>query len=60
MSVSRAIASETNIEKSEFEKLIGFDKQEQICRTLNKGNRVEIIPVKDGVKVLEVERKAIK
>lgn len=60
MSVSDAIASETDIRKSEFEKLIGIENQEKICRTLNKGNRVEIIPVKDGVTVLEVERRAIK
>lgn len=27
--------------------------------TLNKGDRVEIIPIKDGVKILKVERKEI-
>jgi hypothetical protein len=33
---------------------------EQIKIALEKGNRVEIIPVKDGVKVLEIKRKEIK
>lgn len=42
----------------ELEELI--DKQEKIAEALDRGNRVEIIPVKDGVKVLEVERRAIK
>lgn len=46
--------------ESKFNELITPKKQEMIYRTLNKGNRVEIIPVKDGVKVLEVERRTIK
>lgn len=31
-----------------------------IVRTLHGGDRVEIIPTKDGVKVLKVERSEIK
>lgn len=31
-----------------------------IVRTLHDGDRVEIIPTKDGVKVLKVERSEIK
>lgn len=27
---------------------------------LSKGNRVELIPVKDGVKVIQVQRKEVK
>lgn len=45
---------------SDFNAIVIPEMQEKIVKTLNKGNRVEIIPVKDGVKVLEVERRAIK
>lgn len=31
-----------------------------IEETLRKGDRVEIIPVKDGVKILEVKRRELK
>jgi hypothetical protein len=33
---------------------------DNIEKVLIKGNRVEIIPVKDGIKVLEIKRKEIK
>lgn len=33
---------------------------DSIEKVLEKGDRVEIIPVKDGVKVLEIKRKEIK
>lgn len=33
---------------------------EQIKIALEKGNRVEIISVKDGIKVFEIKRKEIK
>lgn len=32
---------------------------DNIEKVLAKGDRVEIIPVKDGVKVLEIKRKAL-
>ena len=33
---------------------------DNIEKVLEKGDRVEIIPVKDGIKVLEIKRKEIK
>jgi hypothetical protein len=33
---------------------------DNIEKVLIKGDRVEIIPVKDGIKVLEIKRKEIK
>lgn len=33
---------------------------ESIEKVLEKGDRVEIIPVKDGIKVLEIKRKEIR
>jgi len=42
----------------ELEELI--DKQEKIVEALNRGNRIEIVPVKNGIKVLEIERRSIK
>ena len=41
---------------------IKIDKEtlEAIEKTLSKGDRVELIPVKDGVKAVEVKRKEIK
>ena len=33
---------------------------ESIKSVLSKGDRVELIPVKDGVKVMKIERKEIK
>lgn len=36
------------------------DQINAIENSLNRGNRVEIIPVKDGLKILNVKREAIK
>ncbi len=33
---------------------------EAIAKTLEKGDRVELIPVKDGVKVIRVKREEVK
>ena len=36
------------------------EQLEAVERVLSADNRVELIPVKDGVKVLEVKRKEVK
>lgn len=47
-------------EKQKNDKIELTDKQLQaIERTLNKGDRVEIIPIKDGCKVFKVRREKI-
>ena len=40
--------------------LIGENSVQEIEAILRKGDRVEIIPVKDGVKVVQVQRKEVK
>ena len=45
-----------NVEKIKIDKAT----LEAIEKTLSKGDRVELIPVKDGVKAVEVKRKEIK
>lgn len=32
---------------------------EEIARVLSKGNRVELIPVKDGIKIVKVKRETV-
>lgn len=39
---------------------IDQDTINMILKTLEKGHRIELIPVKDGVKVIHVQRKEIK
>lgn len=44
-----------------MENIVLTDKQiKAIERTLDKGDRVELIPVKDGIKVVRVKRETIK
>ena len=45
-----------------MEKAVKLEQSEiaAIERTLAKGDRVEIIPVKDGVKVVRVKREEVK
>lgn len=40
--------------------LIDFHQLKAINRILSEGDRVEIIPVKDGVKVIRVKRQEVK
>jgi len=39
---------------------ISKQQLDMILRTLEKGDRVELIPCKDGVKILKVKREIIK
>lgn len=43
------------------EKLYTLSKKsiEEISRVLSKGNRVELIPVKDGIKIVQVKRETV-
>lgn len=49
-----------NIDEMKIEYMIGKKALKQIQKTLEKGDRVEIIPKKDGVKILSVHRDEIK
>ncbi|MBR0340735.1 MAG: hypothetical protein IJH64_00515 [Oscillospiraceae bacterium] len=40
--------------------LLDFKQIKAINQILTAGNRVELIPVKDGVKVIEVKRQEVK
>lgn len=48
------------MEKSGFRSLVSINQQKQIHDALKRGSRIEIIPVKDGVRVMEVRRCEIK
>ena len=58
MSMATAM-EQAGVPKTEFERMIGLGNSEKICKAISRGNRVEIVPVKNGVKVLEVKRKEI-
>lgn len=59
MSIADAI-EQSGVPKSEFEKLICGNNQAKIENALKRGNRIEIVPGKNGVKVLEVKRSELK
>lgn len=42
------------------EKRLTIEQIAAIERVLNRENRVELIPIRDGIKVLEVRRKEVK
>ena len=42
------------------EKRLTEQQKRKIEQTLSKGDRVEIIPVKDGVKIMHIKRQEIK
>ena len=44
----------------ENKSLIDFQQLKSINRILSDGDRVEIIPVKDGVKIIRVKRQEVK
>ena len=48
------------VKDEEKKSLIDFHQLKAINRILSEGDRVEIIPVKDGVKVIRVKRQEVK
>lgn len=40
--------------------LLDFKQIKAINRILTAGNRVELIPVKDGIKIIEIKRNEVK
>ena len=48
------------VKDEEKKSLIDFQQLKSINRILSDGDRVEIIPVKDGVKIIRVKRQEIK
>ena len=44
----------------DMNKQIDFKHLKIINRILQAGNRVELIPVKDGIKIIEIKRNEIK
>ena len=44
----------------DMNKQLDFKHLKIINRILNAGNRVELIPVKDGIKIFEVKRHEVK
>lgn len=40
--------------------LLDFKQIKAINRILTAGNRVELIPVKDGIKIIEIKRQEVK
>ena len=47
-------------EKQKSSSILDFQQLKAINRILAQGDRVEIIPVKDGVKVIQVKRVEVK
>ena len=43
----------------DFNEVIGTNVQARILNALKRGNRVEIVPIKNGVRVLEIKREVI-
>lgn len=48
------------VKDAENKSMISFHQLKAINRILSEGDRVEIIPVKDGVKVIQVKRQEVK
>lgn len=57
-SVSRSTTT-NNQENKAFNEVIGINVQRKILNALKRGNRVEIVPLKSGVRVFEIKREVI-
>ena len=48
------------VKDEQSKSLVDFHQLKAINRILSDGDRVEIIPVKDGIKVIRVKRQEVK
>ena len=58
--LKHGIAEEWNRREDNKTEIIDEKMRQEINRIMNNGDRVELIKVKDGVKVIQVRRKEIK